>query len=290
MNEAELILNDDGSIYHLGIRPEHCAPLIITVGDPDRVPTVSQFFDRIDFINQKREICVHTGVLGNRAVSVISTGMGTDNIDIVFNELDALFTLDLNTGKLLNSPTPLTFIRLGTSGAIQANIELDSLVVAEAAIGFDNLMHYYDPSMCDHPIAVSLHTHLGMPKRFNHPYFAKGDSTLIKDCVKLGMNKGIIATNPGFYAPQGRHLRTKNVLSYQMDSLINFTCNNYLITNFDMETAGIYGLSQVLGHRAISISAILANRFQGTFSEQPDKTVYNMIERVANAIKNGFFL
>lgn len=290
MNEAELILNDDGSIYHLGIRPEHCAPLIITVGDPDRVPTVSQFFDRIDFTNQKREICVHTGVLGNRAVSVISTGMGTDNIDIVFNELDALFTLDLNTGKLLNSPTPLTFIRLGTSGAIQANIELDSLVVAEAAIGFDNLMHYYDPSMCDHPIAVSLHTHLGMPKRFNHPYFAKGDSTLIKDCVKLGMNKGIIATNPGFYAPQGRHLRTKNVLSYQMDSLINFTCNNYLITNFDMETAGIYGLSQVLGHRAISISAILANRFQGTFSEQPDKTVYNMIERVANAIKNGFFL
>lgn len=290
MNEAELILNDDGSIYHLGIRPEHSAPLIITVGDPDRVPTVSQFFDRIDYTSRKREICIHTGVLGSRAVSVISTGMGTDNIDIVLNELDALFSLDLNTRKPLDSPTPLTFIRLGTSGAIQANIELDSLVVAEAAIGFDNLMHYYDPSMCEHPLAVSLYNHLGMPKRFNHPYFAEGDSTLINDCVKLGMKKGIIATNPGFYAPQGRHLRTKNVLLYNNNNLLNFNYNNSLITNFDMETAGIYGLSQVLGHRAISISAILANRFHGTFSEQSDKAVFNMIERVTNAIKNGFFL
>ncbi|MDG1823612.1 MAG: nucleoside phosphorylase [Flavobacteriaceae bacterium] len=290
MNEAELILNDDGSIYHLGIRPEHCAPLIITVGDPDRVPTVSQFFDRIDFTNQKREICIHTGVLGNRMVSVISTGMGTDNIDIVFNELDALFTLDLNTGKPLNSPTPLTFIRLGTSGAIQANIELDSLVVAEAAIGFDNLMHYYDPSMCDHPFAVSLLTQLGISKKFNHPYYTEGNSVMINDCEKLGMSKGIIATNPGFYAPQGRQLRTKNKLPFNLNELTRFSYKNALITNFDMETAGIYGLSQVLGHRAISLSAILANRFHGTFSDQPDKTVYNMIERVTNAIKKGFFL
>jgi len=290
MNESELILNDDGSIYHLGIRPEHCAPLIITVGDPDRVPTVSQFFDQIDYTNRKREICIHTGALGSRAVSVISTGMGTDNIDIVFNELDALFSLDLYTGKLLNSPTPLTFIRLGTSGAIQANIELDSLVVAEAAIGFDNLMHYYDPSMCDHPIAVSLITQLGISKKFNHPYYTEGDSILINDCIKLGMEKGIIATNPGFYAPQSRHLRTKNVFGNHLNNLINFNYNNYLISNLDMETAGIYGLSQIFGHRAISISAILANRFHGTFSEQPEKTVYNMIERVTNSIKKGFFL
>jgi uridine phosphorylase len=274
----------------LGIRPEHCAPLIITVGDPDRVPTVSQFFDRIDFTNQKREICIHTGVLGSRAVSVISTGMGTDNIDIVFNELDALFSLDLNTGKPLDSPTPLTFIRLGTSGAIQANIELDSLVVADAAIGFDNLMHYYDPSVCEHSLAVSLYNHLGMPKKMNHPYFAAGDTKLINDCLRLGMNKGITATNSGFYAPQGRQLRTKGILPYDVNELVKFSYKNALITNFDMETAGIYGLSQVLGHRAISISAILANRFHGTFSEQPDKTVYNMIERVANAIKKEFFL
>ena len=290
MNEAELIINDDGSIYHLGIRPEHCAPLIITVGDPDRVPTVSQFFDRIDYINRKREICIHTGLLGSRAVSVISTGMGTDNIDIVLNELDALFSLDLKTGKPLNSPIPLTFIRLGTSGAIQDNIELDSLVVAEAAIGFDNLMHYYNPSMCEHPLAISLYNHLRMPKKINHPYFAEGDSTLINDCVKLGMEKGIIATSPGFYAPQGRHLRTKNLLFHYNNNLLNFNYNNCLITNFDMETAGIYGLSQIFGHRAISISAILANRFHGTFSDQPDKAVFNMIERVTNAIKNGFFL
>lgn len=290
MNEAELILNDDGSIYHLGIRPQECAPLIITVGDPERVPMVSQFFDRIDFTNQKREICIHTGTLGNRAISVISTGMGTDNIDIVINELDALFTLDLSTGKSLKSPTPLTLIRLGTSGAIQADIELDSLIVSESAIGFDNLMHYYDPTMCEHPLAVSLHTHLGMPKKFNHPYVVKGDSILIKDCVKLGMRKGIIATNPGFYAPQGRHLRTKNVFPYDINELVNFNHDNVVITNFDMETAGIYGLSQVLGHRAISISAILANRFHGTFSEQPDKAVHNMINRVVTAIKNELFL
>jgi uridine phosphorylase len=129
-----------------------------------------------------------------------------------------------------------------------------------------------------------------MPKKINHPYFAEGDSTLINDCVKLGMKKGIIATSPGFYAPQGRHLRTKNVLFHNNNNLLNFNYNNCLITNFDMETAGIYGLSCVLGHRAISISAILANRFHGTFSEQPDKAVFNMIERVINAIKNGFFL
>ena len=289
MNEAELILNDDGSIYHLGIQPQECAPLIITVGDPERVPMVSQFFDRIDFTNQKREICIHTGVLGNRPISVISTGMGTDNIDIVINELDALFTLDLSTGKPLDSPTPLTLIRLGTSGAIQADIELDSLVVAEAAIGFDNLMHYYDPTMCEHPLAVSLHTHLGMPKKMNHPYYVEGDPNLIKDCVKLGIQKGTTATNPGFYAPQGRQLRTKSILPYDVNELIKFSYKNALITNFDMETAGIYGLSQVLGHRAISISAILANRFHGTFSDQPDQTVHNMIDLVTNAIKAGSF-
>ena len=289
MNEAELILNDDGSIYHLGIRPEHCAPFIITVGDPDRVPTVSQFFDQIDFKHQKREICIHTGILGSRSVSVISTGMGTDNIDIVFNELDALFTLDLKTGKPLDSPTPLTFIRLGTSGAIQADIEINSLVVAHAAIGFDNLMHYYDPSMCEHPTAVSLHRHLGIPKKMNHPYYVKGDPNLIKDCLKLGIQKGTIATNPGFYAPQGRHLRTKNILSYNIENLISFNNNNCLITNFDMETAGMYGLSHVLGHRAISISAILANRYYGTFSDHPDQTVHNMIDLVAKAIKAGSF-
>ena len=289
MNQAELILNDDGSIYHLGIRPEDCAPLIITVGDPDRVPTVSQFFDRIDYTSRKREICIHTGVLGSRAISVISTGMGTDNIDIVINELDALFTLDLHTGKPLRSINPLTFIRLGTSGAIQADIELDQLLVAEAAVGFDNLMHYYDPKMSDHPLAVSLHTHLGKPKKINHPYFVKADSGLLQSCLKLGMKKGVIATNSGFYAPQERRLRTKKVLSHSIYDLINFNHHNLKITNFDMETAGIYGLSHVLGHKAISISAILANRFHGTFSNQPDKTVYNMIERVTNAIKNGYF-
>ena len=290
MNNSELILNDDGSVYHIGIRPEHCAPLIITVGDPDRVPIVSQFFDRIDFTNRKREICIHTGLLKNRSVSVISTGMGTDNIDIVFNELDALFNLELNTGKPLKSPTTLTFIRLGTSGTIQANIELDSLIVAEAAIGFDNLMHYYDPSMCEHPIAVSLHSKLGMSKNLNHPYYIDGDSVLVDDCLKLGMSKGIIVTNPGFYAPQGRHLRTKNILPYDLNEFLHFNYKDSIITNFDMETSGIYGLSHVMGHRAISISAILANRFHSTFSNQADKTVFNMIEKVTNAIKNGFFL
>ena len=146
-----------------------------------------------------------------------------------------------------------------------------------------------NPSMCEHPIAVSLYNHLRMPKKINHPYFAEGDSTLINDCVKLGMEKGIIVTNPGFYAPQGRHLRTKSIIPYDLNNFLNFNYNNCLITNFDMETSGIYGLSQIFGHRAISISAILANRFHGTFSDQPDKTVFNMIERVTNAIKNGFF-
>lgn len=287
MNASELILNDDGSIYHLGIRSEHCAPFIITVGDPERVPTVSQFFDCIDFRHQRREICIHTGKLGNQSISVISTGMGTDNIDIVFNEIDALFSFDFNTGKPLHSPTPLTFIRLGTSGAIQADIALDSLVVAKGAIGFDNLMHYYDPKMSDHPLAEALHSHMGNLKKINHPYYALGDEGLLAACINLGMQQGIIATNAGFYAPQGRHLRTQKVVDSDNHHLSQFKYNNSVITNFDMETAGIYGLSSVLGHKAISISAILANRINGTFSKNPDQAVHDMIATVTSAIKEG---
>ena len=151
-------------------------------------------------------------------------------------------------------------------------------------------MHYYDPSMCEHPIAVSLHSKLGMSKKLNHPYYINGESALVDDCLKLGMSKGIIVTNPGFYAPQGRHLRTKNILPYDLNEFLCFNYKNSIITNFDMETSGIYGLSHVMGHRAVSISAILANRFHGTFSKKADKTIFNMIETVTNAIKNGFFL
>ena len=287
MNASELILNDDGSIYHLGIRTEHCAPFILTVGDPERVPTVSQFFDYIEFRHQKREICIHTGKLGNQSVSVISTGMGTDNIDIILNEIDALFSFDINTGKPLHSHNPLTFIRLGTSGAIQADIGLDSLVVAEGAIGFDNLMHYYDPKMSDHPLAEALHLHMGNSKKINHPYYALGDEGLFATCVDLGMQPGVTATNAGFYAPQGRHLRTQKVVDYDNHHLSQFEYNNSVITNFDMETAGIYGLSRVLGHKAISISTILANRINGEFSENADKAVHDMIAIVTSAIKEG---
>jgi uridine phosphorylase len=289
MNESELICNDDGSIYHLGIRPEHCAPLILTVGDPDRVATVSQFFDHVDFIHQKREICIHTGTLAARPISVISTGMGTDNIDIVFNELDALFSIDLTTRKPLASPTPITFVRLGTSGAIQPDIELDSIIVAEAAVGFDNLMLFYDPKMCDHSFVTSLQSHLGNPKKFNHPYYSEADQSLVNRCTELGIKKGIIATNSGFYGPQGRHLRTNHVLPYQINDIIAFKHKNNRITHFDMETAGIYGLSQLMGHKAVSISAILANRFHGTFSAKPEKTVLRMIKKLVDGIKTGEF-
>jgi len=270
---SELILNNDGSIYHLRLKPNEVAPIVITVGDQDRVQEVAKHFEKIEFERQSREFKTVTGSYKGLRLTVISTGIGTDNVDIVLNELDALFQFDLKTRKRKETFTPLTFIRIGTSGAIQENITLNSLLASEIALGFDGLLPFYNDNSFFKPDAWPAHldnvapliTHAHTPFLYNLP----------PEIVT-----GITATMPGFYAPQGRSFRLPSVFSQRLDELQHLTLQGKHITNIEMETAGIYGLSQLLGHRAISFNAILANRVTGEFSQNAQQTIDALIELV----------
>ncbi len=288
MKASELILNPDGSIYHLCLRPEHVAPLIITVGDPDRVAKVSRYFDRVDCKVRKREFVTHTGWVGNTRLSVISTGIGPDNVDIVLNELDALFNIDLVARQPKEVLTQLTIIRTGTAGCLQAEVAVDSWVASSAAFGMDGLLHFYAaPGMQDNPPLQGLRRHCAGQWSFPvSPYFAEGDRSLLQQ-FDARFRQGFTATNPGFYGPQGRRLRADVAQPAYLDILQGFEFQGNKILNLEMETAAIYGLSQLLGHRAVSLSAILANRATGTFSRRPEKTVRDLIELVLEKISAG---
>ncbi len=284
--DSELILNPDGSIYHLSLVPEQLADTIITVGDPDRVMKVSKHFDRIDFKVQKREFLTHSGELGGKRISVISTGIGTDNIDIVLNELDALVNIDFHTRSIKENLTSLKIIRIGTSGCIQADIPLDSMLVSDYAIGLDGLLHYYqyfnsaDETMFQHVFLRYADQKIGFPIR---PYFAQGSQDLIKS-IGYDMRKGITITAPGFYAPQQRHLRAEHHVEGMLETLAGFEHNGLRITNFEMETAAIYGFANLLGHQALSCNALIANRANGTFSNQAKQSIEKLIEIVLGRI------
>lgn len=285
LQESELILNPDGSIYHLHLRPEHLAPVIITVGDPERVPKVSQYFDRVEFRRRRREFVTHTGWVGQTRISVLSTGIGPDNIDIVLNELDALVNIDLETRLPKPELTSLTIIRLGTSGGLQPHIPIDSLVAADGALGLDGLLQFYlAPRQHGHPLLDSLRGHFSDHWQFPlAPYFVEGDPGLLQT-MGPPFHQGITATNPGFYAPQGRRLRAPLRQPAYLDMLQSFEFEGRRIVNLEMETAAIYGLSALLGHRALSLSAILANRSTGAFSRQPSKTLRRLIEHTLEKI------
>lgn len=284
---SELILNPDGSIYHLCLLPEQVAPLIITVGDPERVSKVSRYFDQIEYKVKKREFVTHTGRLGNRRISVISTGIGPDNVDIVLNELDALFNIDLTTRQVKSGLRQLTFIRLGTAGCLQEDVPVDTFVASSGAIGMDGLMQFYQASeQQKHPLLAALRRHTEGAWDFPvAPYFSRGDRDLLN--LFPDFHHGITSTNPGFYGPQGRQLRGPVAQPKYLDLLQSFEFHGERIVNLEMETAAIYGLSQLLGHRALSISAILANRAARKFSRNPDKTVRVLLEHVLDKISHG---
>ncbi len=287
IQESELILNSDGSIYHLHLRSENLADTILLVGDPDRVKMVSRYFDKIEFKTQKREFVTHTGWLGGRRLTCISTGIGTDNIDIVLNELDALASFDLETRQPKTASKPLTFIRLGTSGSIQKSVPVDSFLVSEAAFGLDILLHFYVPR--GHEFLKNEWVEKLTAKNWPLPalpYFVTADKYLLEIFSKDFL-RGITATNSGFYAPQGRQIRAENAIPDLINILQTFDFQGTRITNLEMETAGIYGLSKILGHRAVSLNAILANRADGTFSRNPERTVKKMIELSLEKICNG---
>ena len=279
IQESELILNPDGSVYHLNLLPEHIADTIITVGDPDRVPGVTKYFESIEFSTHKREFHTQTGVYKGKRMTVISTGIGTDNIDIVFNELDALVNIDLKTRTINKTHKSLDIVRIGTSGSIQKNIGIDTFVISEKACGFDSLLHFYNSKhiqQTDVSDALIAHTEWSEDK--SKPYVVTADKALFAKLESDQTTKGFTATNVGFYGPQGRILRLSIQDNDLNDKLATFSYNNQAITNLEMETAGIYGLARLLGHRAVSMNAIIANRATGEFSKDPKLVVENLIQ------------
>lgn len=282
--ESELILNPDGSVYHLNIRPEHLAETIITVGDPDRVAAVSSYFDEIEFQTGKREFHTHTGRIGKKRLTVISTGIGTDNIDIVFNELDALVNIDLETREVKSEHTSLDFIRIGTSGCLQADIPIDSFLVSSHGLGTDGLGLFYHQNLDEENKAIleQINNEFKFPIEL---YFSVGSSSLI-DKICPDFQKGITTTCTGFYGPQGRELRLKSKIAELLPSLSGFRYKDHIISNFEMETAGIYLMANLLGHQAISCNALLANRITNEFSSTPKETTNRLIETILERLSN----
>ncbi len=288
LSAADLIINPDGSIYHLNLLPEDIADTVITVGDLDRVPVISKYFDSIEVKKGKREFITHTGYIGKKRITVLSTGIGTDNIDIVFNELDALVNIDFNTREVKKDLKSLAIIRIGTSGAIQPDIPMGTLLASSFGLGFDSLMNYYIHQLSgdEHSLLDSIKSHFSHLKGI-HPYLTAADQGLLQTIGK-GMEQGITATAPGFYAPQGRQVRAKNAVPDFIHQLNSFSDGKYRITNLEMETAGIYALAKALGHKALSINAILASRVKFEFSQQPDqiveKAVQLVLERLCSSV------
>jgi uridine phosphorylase len=276
--DTELIINERGHIYHLDLTPEHLATTVITVGSPDRVKEVSKHFDAITHKAQHREFITHNGRIGAKEISVISTGIGSGNIDIVFNEMDALVNIDFKTRAIKDDKTSLSIIRLGTCGALQKDIPVDSMIVSSHGIGLDNLLLYYKTANTpDERYILNeflRHTNIGMKNIA--PYINEASISLRKHFGPEYVH-GITATCPGFYAPQGRTLRLAPTFPDLLDALATFSCMDTRITNFEMETAAIYGMGKLLGHKYLSISAALANRATKAFSKNPDAAVEKMI-------------
>ncbi|GAA3948112.1 nucleoside phosphorylase [Hymenobacter algoricola] len=286
--ESELILNKDGSIYHLNLLPDHLSDTIITVGDPERVPLISQHFDSIETMISKREFVTHVGYYKGKRLTVISTGMGTDNIDILLNELDALVNIDF----VSREPRPqeeriqLRIVRVGTSGALQADIPVGSHLVTEHAVGLDSLMQFYPlvETGLEVEVATGIQQTLDLPYR---PYCVRG-ADLIREQLGAGMIVGNTLTCPGFYGPQGRVLR----LDLRQPDLISRFQNfrhqsaegEFRLTNFEMETAGYYGLGRMLGHEIVSLNAIVANRATGEFATNAEATVNDLIAKTLDRI------
>lgn len=286
--ESELILDNRGGIYHLGVRPEEMAEIILLVGDPDRVKKVSKHFDSIEFEWQHREFITHTGYLGNKRISVISTGIGPDNIDIAINEIDALANIDFNTRTIKPELVALHLIRLGTSGSLQKDIPVDSFVAGTHGLGFDNVMHFYtnQNNVEETELIEAFKTHTGLTTGNVLPYIYEGSKNLLQT-FSNGYTKGITIGCPGFFGPQGRILRLPLAYPGLVDKLTSFTYNDHYISNFEMESSAIYGLGRLMGHHCISLNVVVANRVVKEFSTNSARAVDNLIQHSLNIISSN---
>ncbi|MDP4285218.1 MAG: nucleoside phosphorylase [Bacteroidota bacterium] len=278
--ESELIINSRGAIYHLDVKPEELADNIITVGDPDRVKKVSKHFDKLEIQRQHREFVTHTGYLGNKRISVISTGIGTDNIDIVLNEIDALANIDFAERTIKPELKQLNIIRIGTSGSLQADIPVDSFVASTHGLGIDNLMNFYlhtnneEEKQLLHSFITQTQIHNGI----TYPYITGASVSLIRHFVE-GYHQGITVTCPGFYGPQGRVLRLGIANPNLIEQLTKFEFGHHRIANFEMETSALYGIGKELHHHCLSLSAVVANRIHQNFSKDGPGLVGKLIEK-----------
>tara|TARA_B100001250_G_C19778008_1_gene780496 strand:- start:110 stop:976 length:867 start_codon:yes stop_codon:yes gene_type:complete len=281
--DTELILTPNKKIYHLNLSKEEIADNILLVGDPDRVDLISSKFDKIEHKIQNREFVTHTGVLNNNRISAISTGIGTDNIDIAINELDALVNIDFDTRTVNAHKKSLNLIRLGTSGALQSNIEVDTFLASSFGLGFDNIAHFYSETEVIEKEMSRLYTkHASWPKELSSPYIVKASKNLFS--LFADLPSGITATAPGFYGPQGRELRIKPSMTDLHEKMGSFVSDNNKITNFEMETSALYYLGQTLGHNTFTICAIIGNRLNKQYSKNYKKTVERMVDLVLNRI------
>lgn len=273
--ESELIINPDGSIYHLNLKPEHLASTVITVGDPDRVEKVSKYFDEIEFIMSKREFVTHTGTYQGKRITVMSTGMGTDNIEIFMTELDALVNVNLETRLPKQKHTSLDIVRVGTSGSMQASIPAGAMLASAYGIGLDTLMAFYQTDFTDLEVAVGekIQKELGLSFL---PYCIQGSQKLL-GLLGGGLVQGNTVTCPGFFGPQGREVRLKPAIPDIIEKLSQVNVEGFELTNFEMETAGYYAMGRLLGHEVLSLNAIVANRITHEFADNAYEIVDELI-------------
>ena len=280
--DSELVLNKDGSVYHLNLKPQHIADNVLIVGDPSRVYRISKHFDKIDFEMNKREFITHVGKYKGKRITVLSTGMGPDNIEIFFTELDALVNIDLKKKTIKSKKRKLNIIRIGTSGAMQEDIPVGSHVASRYGLGLDNLMCFYNyqHTEFEQDIVNELQKQAKLPFT---PYLAKGSDTLLEQ-IAGGMIIGNTVTTPGFYAPQGRRIRLDLKLPRLLRDLNCFHYQNFWLTNFEMETSALYAMAKMLGHEMLSVNAVIANRPNGTFSKNPYPTIDSVIKKVLDRL------
>ncbi|MCY1723143.1 nucleoside phosphorylase [Prolixibacteraceae bacterium Z1-6] len=288
IKHSELILNSDGSIFHLHLRPENISDHIILVGDPARVDTISNFFDTIEYSTQNREFKTVTGVYNNQKISVISTGIGTDNIDIVLNELDALVNIDLEKREKKNGHKTLNIVRIGTSGGLQTDLPVNSYVVSEKSIGFDGLLNFYAnrEKFCDMEFEQAFKKYTSWSSSLASPYTVDASDKLLKKFKSDDFKIGVTISAPGFYAPQGRELRLPLAFPDLNKQIESFKFNNLRITNFEMESSAIYGLSKMLGHHALTVCLIIANRVTLKANENYRSEMNKLIIKVLDKLTN----
>ncbi|MEY3057069.1 MAG: hypothetical protein RLZZ614_1614 [Bacteroidota bacterium] len=282
---SELIINDRGAIYHLNVRPEEIADTIITVGDPERVAEVSKYFDRVEHKLAHREFITHTGYIGQKRISVLSTGIGPDNIDITLNEIDALANINFDTRTINDQKKSVSIIRMGTCGSLQGEVGVNELVAGTHGLGIDNVLHFYERENNEEEKAIlaAFDEHTKISAHKIQPYIATASAGLLKHFTE-GYSHGITVTCPGFYGPQGRILRLPLKMPNLVDQMTSFKYGQHRIANFEMETSAIYGLCNLLGHQCLSINVIIANRVKKEYSKDMGKAVDHMIQKSLSII------